>query len=150
MNTDSGVNVIVFEVLISRRLQPMLGECSTRVTDGLRKVWGELAAGFDLRPANVRRVYSQWEPTPEDRAFLASEFPPAVRVSYSFRRPPCRREWGRPTEEFVRAVDAFERALEEHERAANGGAKVGAQGRPWWQYWHWPGEGNNPFIGKPD
>jgi hypothetical protein len=154
MNTDSGVNVVVFEVKIGRRLEQVLAECSTRAADGFRKVWGELAAGFDLRPANVRRVYSQWEPTPDDRAFFASEFPLAVRVSHSFRRPSARRDWGRGTPEFARAVDEFERAWEERERV-NSAAGVGEAvprrrlRRPWWQYWEWPGEGSNPVSGGP-
>jgi hypothetical protein len=152
MNTDSGVNVVVFEVLIGRRLQRPFGECSTRAVDGLRKVWGELAAGFNLRPAGVRRVYSQWEPTPDDRAFLATEFPTKVKGSYSFRRPPARRDWGKGTPEFGRAVDEFWRVWEERERgsSADGVAEpMPRLRRPWWQYWDWPGEGNNPFTGKP-
>jgi hypothetical protein len=156
MNTDYGVNVVVFEVKVGRRLEKVLGECSTRDADGIRSVWGELATAFNLRPAAVRRVYCQWEPTPDDRAFLAATFPRAVKVSYSFRRPPARRDWGnKPTEEFGRAVDDFWRAWEERERAksATGVAKAGPRRpggprRPWWQYWDWPAEGSNPLTGE--
>jgi hypothetical protein len=153
MNTDPSVNVVVFEVKIGRRLERPLGECSTRAADGIRTVWGELAAD-GLRAADVRRVYSQWEPTPDDRAFLASEFPAGVRVSYSFRRPAARRDWGKGTPESVRAVDDFWRTWEERERVnpagvAVAGARPRRPRRPWWQYWDWPGEGNNPLTGKP-
>ena len=156
MNTDYGVNVVVFEVKVGRRLEKVLGECSARAADGVREVWGELAAGFNLRPAAVRRVYCQWEPTPDDQAFLAATFPPAVKVSYSFRRPPARRDWGnKPTEEFGRAVDEFWRVWAERERATSSTGIAAAATRPrrprrpWWQYWDWPGEGNNPLTGKP-
>jgi hypothetical protein len=139
------VNVVVFEVLIGRRLEKLQGEGSTKAVDGIRQVWSELVAGFGVRPADVRRVYAQWEPTPDDRAFLAAEFPPAVKVSFSFRRPLARREWGDGTPEFVSAVEEFERAyhatdIEQVERDRR---------RPWWQYWDWPGEAVNPFKGEP-
>ncbi len=118
MNTDSSINVVVFEVRLRRRLQKLLGEAPTSAADGLRRVWHELAARIGLRPADVRRVYCQWEPTPDDLAFLA-ELPAALKLSWSFRRPAARRDWGEPTPEFGRAVDEVE--------------QVGR--RPWWQYW---------------
>jgi hypothetical protein len=93
-----------------------------------------LAAAFGVRPTDVRRVYSQWEPTSDDRAFLAAELPAVVKVSYSFHRPPARRDWGKPTPELGRVVGEFERL-----RFAGGDEQVGKrQGRsrrPWWQYW---------------
>jgi hypothetical protein len=155
MNTDSGVNVVVFQLKIGRRLDTVFGECSTRAADGIREIWAELAATSGFRPADVRRVYAQWEPTPDDPAFLAAEFPAAVRVTYSFRRPPSRRHWGKGTPEFGRAVDDFWRAWEERERvlSATGVAATGTRPRrrrrPWWQYWDWPGEGSNPLTGGP-
>jgi hypothetical protein len=155
MNTDRSVNVVVIEVLIGRRLEKLLGEGATQAGDGIRRVWDQLAADYDLRPADVRRVYSQWEPTPADWAFLAAEFPPGVKVSYSFRRPSARRDWGQGTPEFGRAVDDFWRAWEERERvnSATGVAEAGTRPprprRPWWQYWDWPGEGGNPLTGGP-
>ncbi len=153
MNTDPSVNVVVIEVLIGRRLEKLLGEGPTRAADGIRRVWTQLAADYGVRPADVRRVYSQWEPTPQDRAFLAAAFPPGVTVSYSFRRPPARRDWGRGTPEAIRAVDDFWRAWAERERGnpATGVAGAGTRPRrrqPWWQYWDWPGEGSNPLTGR--
>jgi hypothetical protein len=142
VNTDSSVNVVVFEVLIGRRLEKLLGEGPTKAADGIRRVWGDVSAGFGVRPADVRRVYTQWEPTPDDRAFLADEFPPAVRVSFSFRRPPARRNWGEATPEFGRAVEEFERVY-------CAAAVEPVARRPWWQYWDWPGEANKPFTGEP-
>jgi hypothetical protein len=144
MNTDSSVNVIVFEVLIGRRLEKLLGEGPTKAADGIRRVWGELAAEYGLCPSDVRRVYIQWEPTLDDRAFLAAEFPTAVKVSYSFRRPSARRDWGKGTPEFGRAVEEFERVY-----YATGVERRRRPRQPWWQYWDWPGEENNPFTGEP-
>ncbi len=144
MNTDSADNVVVFEVLLSDRLEQLLGEGPTRATDGIRRVWDHLADAYGLRSVDVWWVYSQWEPTPEERAFFAAEFPPTVEVSFSFRRPPARRDWGNGTLEFTRAVDEFEQAY-----YATRNTEAGAGLRPWWQYWEWPGEGKNPFTDAP-
>jgi hypothetical protein len=128
------MNVVVFEVLIDRRLEKLLGEGPTKAADCIRAIWEELAATFGVRPADVRRAYSQWEPTPEDRAFFASEFPPPVELTYSFRRPPTRGDWGEATAEFERSVQEFEKL-----RFATGAKRAcrrrGASRRPWWQYW---------------
>jgi hypothetical protein len=151
MNTDPSVNVVVFEVLVGRRLQKLLGEGPTRAADGIRRVWEQLVTGVGVRPADVRRVYAQWEPTPDDRAFLATEFPRRVRVSYSFSRP-GRRAWGGATTEFIRAVEEFELARDESERVVSAvtSAAVETRGRrPWWQYWDRPGGANNPLAGTP-
>jgi hypothetical protein len=144
MNTDPSVNVVVFEVLIGHRLDSLLGEGPAGAADSIRRVWNGLVAWSGVHSSNVRRVYAQWEPTPDDRVFLDAEFPKGVRVSYSFRRPADRRDWGYPTEEFARAVDAFERQYNAH-----GVEQVGSRvrRRPWWRYWDWPGEATNPFTG---
>jgi hypothetical protein len=102
MNTDRSVNVVVIEVLLGRRLEKLLGEGPTKAADGIRRVWGQLAKEYDLKPEDIRRVYVQWEPSPEDRAFLATEFPAGVKVCYSFPRPHARRDWGEATPEFGR------------------------------------------------
>jgi hypothetical protein len=131
MNTDSSVNVVVFEVLIGRRLEKLLGEGPTKAADGIRRVWDDLAATFGVNPASVRRVYSQWEATPEESEFLAAAFPPSIKLAYSFRRPAAR-DWGEATPEFARVVEEFERL-----RFASGAQKRGRgrPRRPWWQYW---------------
>lgn len=76
MNTDHGVNAVVFEVKVGRRLEKLLGERSARAADGLGKVLGDPAVGVDGHPAAVRRVYCRWEPTPCDRTFLTAMFSP--------------------------------------------------------------------------
>jgi hypothetical protein len=144
MNTDSSVNVVLFEVLIGRRLEKLFGEGATRAADCIRTVWEEVATDFGARSADVRRVYSQWEPTPGDRTFLAAEFPPTVLLSFSFRRPATRREWGKWTPEFDCVVGGFEQR-----RFSTGLEKAGQRrGRsqpPWWQYW----EVKNGHDGQP-
>jgi hypothetical protein len=134
MNTDSSINVVIFEVLMGGRREQLLGEAPTRAKDGIRRVWNKLAADFDVQPTAVRRVYSQWEPTPEDRAFIAAEFSFAGKVSSSFRRPPGCREWGQPTPEFAQEVEEFEkwRFAGEVEKAERGRSR---SRRAWWQYW---------------
>ena len=151
MNTDCGVNVVVFEILIGHRPQLLLGECSTRDSDGLRKVWGELVTSFNLCPADVCQVYSQWKPTPDDQAFLATAFPVAVTVSFSFHRPSARRDWGKPTPEFAQAADEFERSYGDRERATSTlFTEFGPRTQqPWWRYWDKPDEGTNPFASEP-
>jgi hypothetical protein len=152
MNTDRSVNVVVIEVLLGRRLEKILGESPTKAADGIRRVWDQLAREYDIKPADVRRVYAQWEPSPDDRTFLATEFPAGVKVCYSFPRPSARREWGEATREFERAVDDFWRVWEDRERVNSATGVVEARARPhrprrpWWQYWDWPGEGTNPLT----
>jgi hypothetical protein len=130
MNTDSSTNVVVFELLIGRRLNKLLGEGPTKAADCIRRVWNDLAKEFDIQPQGVRRIYSQWEFTAEDRAFIAAKFSANVKIAYSFRRPPqC--DWGQATPEFIRIVDEhdmqrFARGVQRRRRKSR---------RPWWQYW---------------
>jgi hypothetical protein len=133
VNTDSSVNVIVFEVLIGSRLERLLGEGPTRIADGICRVWEDLAQTFGVSPEGVRRVYSQWEATEEDKTYIAATFPPSVELAFSFRRP-CPGQWGDCTAEFARVVEEFEKLRFGTE------VKQGEQGnrnarRPWWQYW---------------
>jgi hypothetical protein len=46
-----------------------------------------------LRPEGVQRIYSEWEPSPEDKAFLDAAFPKHCQVTFSFRRPVTAAGW---------------------------------------------------------
>ena len=147
MNTDSSVNVVVFEVLIDRRLEPLLCEGPTAAADGIQRAWNRLVAVCPrVDASNVRRVYAQWEPTPDDWGFLAAQFPKKLKVSYSFRRPVGRRDWGDSTEEFARGIDEFERQYNAIRVERVGSRR---QRRPWWRYWEWPGEATYQFGSTP-
>ena len=52
----------------------------------LRKVWAAESAEHFIKPELMLRVYSEWEPSPNDRVFLADEFPHA-QISFTFDGP---------------------------------------------------------------
>jgi hypothetical protein len=80
-----------------------------------------------LLPAAVKRIYSEWEPSSEDQAFINTTFP-GVQVTYSFSRPPS---------------DGWEKALRDAEQvirskvetpAAATNTKAHDRKKPW-QFW---------------
>lgn len=85
MNTDPTRNLFVFEVQKDGALRRFGGHAPTRDSDCLRRVWAALAPqGID--PRTVRRLYSEWELSKEDKQFAIQTFPVA-QLSYSFVRP---------------------------------------------------------------
>lgn len=115
MNADATVNVVVFEVEIGGRLEKRLGEGPTRADDCVRQVWGQLSADGALRPEGVRRVFSEWEPSAGDRAFMESTFPKGCEVLFSYRRPVTEAGWDealRQAEEQIRQATAKKAADE--------------------------------------
>jgi hypothetical protein len=72
---DAAANVVVFEVEVEGRLETRTGQGPTRAGACIRQVWTDLSAKEPLRRERVRRIYSEWEPSAEDRAFLEATFP---------------------------------------------------------------------------
>jgi hypothetical protein len=87
MNADPSVNVVVFEVALHGRLERLVGDGATRSNNCIQMVWNKLAAEHGARADAVRRVYSEWEPSAEDKQFMDATFPAEVDVTYSFPRP---------------------------------------------------------------
>ena len=115
MNTDAAVNVVVFEVDMGGRLESRLGQGPTRAGDCVRQIWADLCAKEALRPESVHRIYSEWEPSAEDIAWLDANFPKDCKVQYSFSRPATAAGWDeamRQAQEQMRER-AAKRAVEE-------------------------------------
>jgi len=117
MDADVFVNKVAFEVRIEGRLQTLIGEAQTRSRNGVALSWAMASADSGAQPADVRQVYSEWEPSPEDTVFLETTFPRAA-ISYSFARPEADDEAG------------WETALREAEATVERSV-----GRKWWQLW---------------
>jgi hypothetical protein len=115
MNVDAAVNVVVFEVEIEGQLEKRAGQGPTRADDCIQQIWTDLQAKESLRPEGVRRIYSEWEPSAADKAFLDATFPDECQVTYSFRRPATAAGWDeamRQAEEQIRK-SAAKRVVEE-------------------------------------
>jgi hypothetical protein len=93
MDTDAAVNVVVFHIEVEGRLETRLGKAPTRDDDCIRQVWTDLRAKESLRPEGVRGIFSEWEPSAQDKAFLDATFPEQCKVHFSFRRPTTAAGW---------------------------------------------------------
>jgi hypothetical protein len=119
MNADTSVNVVVFEVELEGRLEQRVGQGRTRADDCIRQVWADLNAKEPLRPEGVQRIYSEWEPSAEDKAFLDATFSEQCQVTFSFKRPATTAGWDEATrqvEEQIRQATARRIAEEEFAR----------------------------------
>jgi hypothetical protein len=124
MNANPSVNVVVFEVQVGDRLEKLVAEGPTRSADCVQRAWSIVGEMNGLLPTNVRRVYSEWQPSPEDLAFLEANFPLAA-VSYSFKRPPA---------------DKWDQAMAQAGRTIGRGVGQAAasnsrSAKKWWQFW---------------
>jgi hypothetical protein len=123
MNADPSVNVVVFEVALRGRLEKLIGDAPTRSSDCVQRVWQALAAAHGAHPGDVRRVYSEWEPSAEDKAFMDATFPAETAVTYSFPRP-SPDGWDQAMRDVADTIEkAGQRRTEPQPR------------KSWWQFW---------------
>ncbi|MCI0638953.1 MAG: hypothetical protein L0Y70_07745 [Gemmataceae bacterium] len=66
-------NVVMFEVEIDGALRHFLGAARTPGEDAVRTVWEELRK-HGIAGAQVRRIYSERQPSPETETFIAETF----------------------------------------------------------------------------
>ena len=115
MTAAAEVNVVVFSFDVAGRLEQKIGHAPTRAGDCIRQIWADLSAKEALRPESVRRIYSEWEPSAEDLAFLEATFPKDCQLTFSFSRPATAAGWDeamRQAQEQMRER-AAKRAVEE-------------------------------------
>ena len=86
MNADPTVNTIIFEVKRLLKTEKFIEQSPTQAHDGIRAAWRAVQRKTSARPAQVSRIYSEWEPSPAESAFLSATFPGAG-VYFSFSRP---------------------------------------------------------------
>ncbi|MEV0567561.1 hypothetical protein [Dactylosporangium sp. NPDC050588] len=84
MNADPQVNMVAFRLHPQGRVAT--GRARTRDDDALQQAWNTVRQETGATPADVTRVYSEWQPSAADSAFAAATFP-GVELSWSFRRP---------------------------------------------------------------
>lgn len=97
-------NVVVFEVEALERgfwaklfgvgaRRTVVGTAPARDEHCIANIWRDVAWQEDADASQVHEIYSEWEPSPSDRAFLASAFPPGTKVTFSFARPASESGW---------------------------------------------------------
>ncbi|MFB9185764.1 hypothetical protein ACFFX1_47225 [Dactylosporangium sucinum] len=84
MDKDPSSNLVAFRLAGVER--PAIGQGRTRDDDAVRQAWREVQRAHRATGAQVVELYSEWEPSAADLAFIEHEFPEA-RLTYSFDRP---------------------------------------------------------------
>ncbi|HEY3504222.1 MAG TPA: hypothetical protein VGN37_15735 [Actinocatenispora sp.] len=115
MDVEPDRNHVVFAV--SDGGDPVI-EVPARADDGLRQAWLIAVREHGAVSHDVREVFTEWEPSAADGAFIELTFPGAA-VSYAFHRP-TDGDWDA-------AYAAARRTIEARSRAAE---TVPAQGNP--------------------
>lgn len=93
MGFDVSASVVVFRFEVEGRPEERMGHASARADDFVRQVWAALCAKEPLDSMAVRHIYSEWEMSAEDKAFLDANFPTDCKVNWSFRRPTSEEGW---------------------------------------------------------
>jgi hypothetical protein len=83
---DPSQNVVVFELLINQRLEQITDAGETKANDCVQQAWDRVRSRIGAVATDVKEIWSEWEPSAEDLAFLAVTFP-GVQLTYSFERP---------------------------------------------------------------
>jgi hypothetical protein len=102
MNSDPEVNCVVFEIERAGAVTRPMGTAPTRSDQAVRTVWATIRREHSVDARTVRRIFSEWEPSAADAAFVAATFPKATLL-YSFSRPKDG-QWAAALEEVRRAM----------------------------------------------
>lgn len=84
MSTDPSTNMIAIEV--RGHSEPFVVSGPTRDEDCVQRAWYAVPVDHRSEGRNVTRIYSEWQPSAADAAFIERAFPEAA-VTYSFERP---------------------------------------------------------------
>jgi len=117
MDADVSVALVVFEVKLGAGLRTLIGQGPTRSAHAIELAWEACSAEHRIQPSDVRQVYSEWQPSPDDTAFLEATLP-GVPVTYSFTRPE-----GDGNQDWEPALRAATVTV------------ARSVGRKWWQFW---------------
>jgi hypothetical protein len=86
MDTDPEMNVVVFLYKKWGMKRDLTSYGQTRAVDSIRTAWLRVTAENRIAADQIREIYTEWSPSPEDTRFLSMTFPRA-RISFSFERP---------------------------------------------------------------
>jgi hypothetical protein len=87
MSVNPSVNVVVFQLRSDAGPVERASEGPTRADDCVRRAWAVVVERDGAKAEDVRQVYSEWEPSDADKAFIDATFPADTQVSFSFARP---------------------------------------------------------------
>lgn len=105
-NNDPHLNFVVFDIGTSpENATTKVHAVETRSQSGIETAWRAVAQD-GVEPGKVVRLFSEWEPSPSDQAFITANFP-GVSLSYSFKRPEQEDGWEAA---FAEAEAAMEKA----------------------------------------
>ena len=92
MDADPSKNTVVFEFKRWLSKDTAIAQAPTRLDDGIERAWQLASAEKRIQASQVRRIFSEWEPTHRDAAFIRQTFPKA-EVTFSFSRPDSAEGW---------------------------------------------------------
>ncbi|WP_435017605.1 hypothetical protein TA3x_005223 [Tundrisphaera sp. TA3] len=113
MNFDPEINIVVIDVESEGTVRRFDERGPTRAPDCLRRAWESLQERTGAAPSDVRAMYSEWQPAPEDQAFVEATFPQIDNPAH-FPRPGLgwsQRNASAGWDEAMRAVGATLRGL---------------------------------------
>ncbi len=84
---DPNHNHVTFHLMIDGIESEVSGVGPARAVDCVAAIWGVVSEERGLEPNDVRQIYSEWEPSPEDLDFLDRTFPQDAELAFTFKRP---------------------------------------------------------------
>jgi hypothetical protein len=93
MQADPAMSVVVFQLASPEGPIERATHGPAQDDDFLAKAWATIAQRDGAQPGDVRRVYSEWEPSDADKAFLDATFPIGADLTFTFRRPQTAEGW---------------------------------------------------------
>lgn len=84
---DPNHNHVTFHIVIDGVETEASGVGPARAVDCVAAMWRVLSEERGLEPEDVRQIYSEWEPSPEDLDFLDRTFPEDAELAFTFKRP---------------------------------------------------------------
>lgn len=93
LDTDMSQNVVIFIIKKGGKLEERLARGPTRSSSCIRQVWDALCVMESLRARSVYQIYSEWEPSAKDKAFIEATFPGNCVVEFTFKRPTSSAGW---------------------------------------------------------
>jgi hypothetical protein len=92
MNIDPSINHVVFEFEHRGGRETGIASVPTRSNAFVRIAWQQVSKESSIRESDVRRIYSEWEPSKDDLNFIHRTFP-NPEVTHSFSRPLSDEHW---------------------------------------------------------
>lgn len=98
-------NVVVFRVIDAAGDESTHGDHAVEGFRGgsIKQVWKAIRRRDKLNARHVKEIYSEWEPSASDRAFLSRTFPDA-RVTFTFERPDHEADWPAAVERAAKVI----------------------------------------------